>query len=103
MWKRPRSQKGLVSGTLGLNGIRLSAFVYSASQKRGPSGIDTNLGIAEALTSVLATGFDDFGPTFTRVLHSLGHSLAGYLVGVVGGAHCNLVLHRRQQTQMRGP
>lgn len=33
IWKRLRSQKGLVSGTLGLNGIRLSAFVHSASQK----------------------------------------------------------------------
>lgn len=81
----------------------VSLFVYSASQKGEPGGIDSNLGIAEALTSVLATRFDDFGPTFTRVLHSLGHSLSGHLVGVAGGAHCDFVLHRRQQAQMRGP
>lgn len=51
-------------------------------------------------TSVLATRLDDFGPTFTSVLCSLGHAFPGHLVGVVGGAHCDLVLHCRQQCQM---
>lgn len=103
IWKRLRSQKRLSQWHSGFEWNQaVSCRLFSLS-KRGPSGIDSNLGVAEALTSVLATRFDDFGPTFARVLHSLGHSLSGHLVGVVGGAHCDFVLHRRQQSQMRGP
>lgn len=54
-------------------------------------------------TSVAATRLDDFGPTFASVLCSLGHALPGHLVGVIGGAHCDLVLHRSQQRQVGGP
>lgn len=95
--------KGLIQWHCGLEWNQAVSFRLFSLSKRGGSGIDTNLGAAEALTSVLATGFDDFGPTFACVLHSLGHSLSGHLVGVVGGAHCDFVLYRRQQSQMRGP
>lgn len=54
-------------------------------------------------TSVAATRLDDFGPTFASVLCSLGHALPRHLVGVVGGTHRDLVLHRRQQRQVGGP
>lgn len=83
-------------------GCQLSSIQPLKKGKRAAL-IPTGAGVAEALTSVLAARFDDFGPTFTRVLHSLGHSLSGHLVGVVGGAHGDFVLHRRQQSQMRGP
>lgn len=83
------------------SGCQLSSI--QPLKKGTPAALTPTCGAAEALTSVLAAGFDDFGPTFARVLHGLGHSLSGHLVGVVGGAHCDFVLHRRQQSQMRGP
>lgn len=57
----------------------------------------------KGLTSVLTTRLDDFGPTFSCVLHSLGHALPGHLVGVIGGTHCDLVVYCRQQCQVWGP
>lgn len=61
------------------------------------------VGFEGVFTSVAATRFDDFGPTFASVLCSLGHALPGHLVRVVGGAHCDLILHRRQHRQVGGP
>lgn len=80
---------------MGLNEIRVSAFIYSVSQKGTVSDSVrcTSERVTEALTSVLTTRFDDFGPTFTCVLHSLGHAFPGHLVGVISGAHCDLVLY----------
>lgn len=83
----------------GLEWNQAVSFRLFSLSKRGPCSID-NLGIAEALTSVLATGFDDFGPTFARVLHGLGHPLSGHLVGIIGGAHCDFVLYCRQQSEV---
>lgn len=86
---------------MGLNEIRVSAFIYSVSQKGQcliVSGAQVR--VTEALTSVLTTRFDDFGPTFTCVLHSLGHAFPGHLVGVIRGTHCDLVLYCCQQCQM---
>lgn len=54
----------------------------------------------EILTSVLAPRLNDFGPTFTCVLHGLGHTFPGHLIGITGGAHCELVLYCCQQCQV---
>lgn len=59
--------------------------------------------LVRGLTSVLAPRLDDFGPAFTCILHSLGHTFPGHQVGVVGGTHCDLVLDCRQQCQVWGP
>ena len=56
--------------------------------------------LSEGPTSVLAPRLDDFGPTLTCVLHCLGHAFPCHLVGVISGAHCDLVLYRRQQCQV---
>lgn len=49
-------------------------------------------GLRSTLTWVRVSGFDLDGRAAPAVLLYLGHPLAGHLVGVVGGAHGDLVL-----------
>lgn len=69
-------------------------YMWQLQAKRSP---------VKSLTSVLTPRFDDFGPTFTCVFHSLGHSFSGHLIWVIGGAHCDLALYGCQQCQIRSP
>lgn len=55
------------------------------------------------LTQVAASSLDDDGPTAPCLLFGLCHALPCFLVGVVGGTHCDFVLDAAQAVQVNIP
>lgn len=55
------------------------------------------------LTQVTASGLDDDGASTPRLLLSLCQALPRFLVGVVGGTHCDFVLDAAQAVQVDIP